>query len=333
MISRSHKVSKPWDEYSYSFNHSKIGHTPNEYCCGVAFQINGYIILTTKFSAAIVYDTLWNDGLLLWIENPVSHLPLWRAVTFLRQFREHLAKLLQLPCNWQLNTAINVSHFGTIVTEVQPAEFILVSMKIYWHFLSFLNIDSVQVVGMLHCGGQGSTRVFNNSLAPGRSLCDFRNVIFNLALLIGILKSSYDNVLIRIPQDLTDDKSTLVQVMAWCHQATSHYLNQCWPRSPMPYGITRPQWVNTLKLEQNGWYFAAFSLYSWILIQICLNFVLKDLIDDKWALVLVVINWHQTMTCTDDDLIHYWLYTSPSLNKLINDVPKSCQLSKIMTLD
>ena len=28
----------------------------------------------------------------------------------------------------------------------------------------------------------------------------------------------------------TDDKSTLVQVMAWCWQATSHYLSQCWPR-------------------------------------------------------------------------------------------------------
>ena len=27
-----------------------------------------------------------------------------------------------------------------------------------------------------------------------------------------------------MPQDLTDDMSTLVQVMAWCHQATSHYL-------------------------------------------------------------------------------------------------------------
>ena len=26
-----------------------------------------------------------------------------------------------------------------------------------------------------------------------------------------------------------DDKSTVVQVMAWCHQAPSHYLNQCWP--------------------------------------------------------------------------------------------------------
>ena len=41
----------------------------------------------------------------------------------------------------------------------------------------------------------------------------------------------------------TDDKSTLVQVMAWCRQATSHYLNQCWPRSPTPYGITRPPFL------------------------------------------------------------------------------------------
>ena len=43
--------------------------------------------------------------------------------------------------------------------------------------------------------------------------------------------------------DLDDDKSTLVQVMAWCRQATSHYLNQCWHRSLSPYGVTRPQWV------------------------------------------------------------------------------------------
>ena len=32
--------------------------------------------------------------------------------------------------------------------------------------------------------------------------------------------------------------------MAWCRQATSYYLNQCWPRCMMPYGITRPQWVS-----------------------------------------------------------------------------------------
>ena len=35
---------------------------------------------------------------------------------------------------------------------------------------------------------------------------------------------------------LTDGKSTLVQAMAWCRQATSHYLSQCWPRSMAPLG-------------------------------------------------------------------------------------------------
>ena len=48
-----------------------------------------------------------------------------------------------------------------------------------------------------------------------------------------------------MPIDLTDNKSTLVQVMAWCHQATSHYLSQCSPRSLSPYGVTRPQWVKS----------------------------------------------------------------------------------------
>ena len=43
--------------------------------------------------------------------------------------------------------------------------------------------------------------------------------------------------------DLSDDESTLVKVMAWCHQATSHYLNQCWPRSVSSYGVTKLQWV------------------------------------------------------------------------------------------
>ena len=58
-----------------------------------------------------------------------------------------------------------------------------------------------------------------------------------------------------------------VQVMAWCRQATthylsqcclsqccqccltapSHYLSQCWPRSLSPYGVTRPQWVESLR--------------------------------------------------------------------------------------
>ena len=55
---------------------------------------------------------------------------------------------------------------------------------------------------------------------------------------------SYENALSWMPLDLIDEKLTLVQVMAWCRQATSHYLSQCLPRSLSPYGVTRPQWVN-----------------------------------------------------------------------------------------
>ena len=85
-----------------------------------------------------------------------------------------------------------------------------------------------------------------NSLAPGRPRCHFKTAIFNLVSLIGIFTSSNDNALRWMPWDLTDDESTLVQVMAWCHQASRHYLSQCTPSSMSPYGITRPQWVNLL---------------------------------------------------------------------------------------
>ena len=57
---------------------------------------------------------------------------------------------------------------------------------------------------------------------------------------------SCENTMIWMSLDFTDDQSTLVQGMAWCHQATSHYLSHCWPRSVLPYGITRPQWANSL---------------------------------------------------------------------------------------
>ena len=58
---------------------------------------------------------------------------------------------------------------------------------------------------------------------------------------------------------LTDDVSTLVQVMAWCHQATSHYLSQCWLRFMLPYGITGSQWVlkglSVAVWQPNCWYY------------------------------------------------------------------------------
>ena len=48
-------------------------------------------------------------------------------------------------------------------------------------------------------------------------------------------------------QEPSEDKSTLVQVMAWCHQAPSHYLTQCWTSSMTSYAITRGQWVKILR--------------------------------------------------------------------------------------
>ena len=44
--------------------------------------------------------------------------------------------------------------------------------------------------------------------------------------------------------------------MAWGHQATSHHFNQCWLRFRLPYSVTRPPWVNTLRPRQNGRRFA-----------------------------------------------------------------------------
>ena len=53
-----------------------------------------------------------------------------------------------------------------------------------------------------------------------------------------------------MPGRFTDGTSILIQVMAWCRQAPSHYLNQYRPRSPTSYGVIRPQWINSdLQLE------------------------------------------------------------------------------------
>ena len=71
-------------------------------------------------------------------------------------------------------------------------------------------------------------------------LGDLREIIFKLILVIDVWGLFCEIVFPWTPQDLTDDKSTLVQVMAWCRQATSHYLSKCWPSSLSPYGISRP---------------------------------------------------------------------------------------------
>ena len=103
-----------------------------------------------------------------------------------------------------------------------------------------------------------------NSLAPGRFKVNFRWVILKLILMVNGWGISCEIALIWVSLDHTYDKSTLVQVMAWCRQATSHYMSQCWPRSLSPYGVIRPRWINldnNLTLEFRM--FTAFPCNKW----------------------------------------------------------------------
>ena len=90
---------------------------------------------------------------------------------------------------------------------------------------------------------------------------DFQNVILKFILSIDILGVSCEIIIVRwVPQISNNGKSTLVQVMAWCRQASSHYLNHRWARSPTPYGVTKPQcvvklskyWTAKVLLPNNG---------------------------------------------------------------------------------
>ena len=81
------------------------------------------------------------------------------------------------------------------------------------------------------------------SLTPGGFDNRLRLVNFKLVSMI-ISLSVFCEIIIRwMPLHLTDHKATLVQVMAWCRQATNPYL-----RSLSPYDVTRPQWVNGLHI-------------------------------------------------------------------------------------
>ena len=83
--------------------------------------------------------------------------------------------------------------------------------------------------------------------------------------------------LVSAEQTTFDHRPTLVQVIAWCYQATYHYLSQCWSRMMSPFGVTKPQIVNiifpkvmhtfivcywTFQGHLKGWWLARFSFLS-----------------------------------------------------------------------
>ena len=90
--------------------------------------------------------------------------------------------------------------------------------------------------------------LFLSDRSLGNVAVIFDNVIFKPIWWVNIL-STCEIALRWMTLNTFDDKSRLVQVMACCRQAPSHYLSQWWPRSmslnkcnPIqtvsPYGIT-----------------------------------------------------------------------------------------------
>ena len=106
--------------------------------------------------------------------------------------------------------------------------------------------------------------------------------------------------------------------MAWCRQATSHYLNQCWPSS-----LTHI--CGTLRLRQNGWHFTGdiFKCFSWTkLFEFWLEFhwILSPCSTWQYASIGsangLVPNRRQAIFCTIDDLGQRCIYASLGLNEL-----------------
>ena len=81
----------------------------------------------------------------------------------------------------------------------------------------------------------------------------------NLVLLSRIFRSYHQNALRWMPLYLTDNKSALVPVIAYCHQATRRYMSRYWCRFMSSYGVTGPQWVNFNGVNQT-----TVEVYTWM---------------------------------------------------------------------
>ena len=55
--------------------------------------------------------------------------------------------------------------------------------------------------------------------------------------------------LIHVPRGLIDDKQALVQLIAWHQMMTSHHFKYQWLWLWMPYGVTKPQYINECGIE------------------------------------------------------------------------------------
>ena len=120
------------------------------------------------------------------------------------------------------------------------------------NILFFIHLDIFHLLfGQLSSGNLVAPRQFLAAQVLGSYSSNLRLVIFNFISKVDILSISCEITLRWMPHDCTDILSTLVQVMAWCHLATSHHLNQWWPSFMTSYGVARPQCVKLIYNNQD----------------------------------------------------------------------------------
>ena len=97
-------------------------------------------------------------------------------------------------------------------------ENVWISLKILLKFVPMVWIHNIPVLVQIMAWRRPGTKPLSEAM------------MVSLLTYICLTRPQWVNDLRWLLQNLTDVKSTLVQEMAWCHQATSHYWNQCWPR-------------------------------------------------------------------------------------------------------
>ena len=129
-----------------------------------------------------------------------------------------------------------------------------------------------------------------NSLVPEKSGCNCKirfSILFNW-LILRSSHSNNNNAFRWMPQDLTDDKSTLFQVMLSAFRQQAIYLCQCWHSSTSPYGITRPQWFNSLWPSDAIWRQRSGSILDQVMA--CCLMALSHYLNQCW-LIISEVQW------------------------------------------
>ena len=156
------------------------------------------------------------------------------------------------------------------------------SRKLIWKQKCLGNVSLSQYVHIRHAKLSSldcwniivqSTKASYNSLTPGKHGYNLKCVIAEQMSWINFISTSCEILHWWMTLTTFDDKCTLVQVTAWCHQATNHNLGQSWSKSMFPYGFIRPQWVKSLIAQQH------FDKYIFIVVSTMLTEG-----DIKWAI-------------------------------------------------